>query len=43
MCVQLLQVGEVTKRCWNNAAQLIVGQVPVNDKNSAISRDDDGS
>ena len=36
MYVQLLQVGEVTKRCWNTAAQLIVGQVPVNNKHSAM-------
>ena len=42
MYVQLLQVGEVTKRLRNTAAQLILEQVPVNEKNIAISSYEDG-
>ena len=42
MYVQVLQVDEVTKRCWNTAAQLIAAQTPVNEKNIAIISDEDG-
>ena len=42
MYVQMLQVGEVTKRLRNTAVQLIGVQIPENDKYSAISSDDDG-